>query len=125
MLVGIDLENMHNSVDTKRLERQVANRIPRMAELLYWFRIPGSHVYRDEHGTLHTISVSDGLDQGCPSSKTLAPMAVTEQHEELKDYGRVYGLQDDTYALADCAAVPGICDALANIFTPSGNRVKL
>ena len=83
VLLGVDLENKHNTIDTERLEQQIANRIPRMAELLRWLGAPCSHVYRDEHGALHSIAVQDGLDQGCPSSNALAPLAIAEQHEEL------------------------------------------
>ena len=61
-VLGIDLENMHNSVSTGRLEQQVANRIPRMAELLRWLRIPRTHVYRDTVGQVHSITSNDGLD---------------------------------------------------------------
>ena len=124
VLLGIDLENMHNTVDTKRLEEQVANRIPRMAELLQFLRVPRKHTYRDEHGALHSFTVCDGLDQGCPSSNALAPLAIAEQHEELKEYGRVYGLQDDTYVLASRDKIQALCESLPRIFSPCGPKVK-
>ena len=59
VLVGIDLENMHNTIDSKRLEQQIANRIPRMATLLHWLRVPRTPVYKDENGAFHTIAVHD------------------------------------------------------------------
>ena len=124
VLVGVDLENMHNTVDTQRLEQQIANRIPRMAELLRWLRAPRSHTYRDEHGALHSIMVQDGLDQGCPSSNALAPLAIAEQHEELKEWGSVYGLRDDTYVLVKPDRVAGLRDSLQRIFLPSGQKGK-
>ena len=56
VLVGIDLENMHNSVKIRRLAHQVAHRTPRMAELLKWLSIGRNHVYRAADGELHVIN---------------------------------------------------------------------
>ena len=124
-LLGIDLRNMHGRVRTAHLEHQVAHRVPRMLELMGWVRIPRSHVYPDGQGGLHRIDASDGLDQGCPASNILAPISIADCHEELADYGSVYGLQDDTYLLADKARIPVVCDQLPAIFAPAGQEIVM
>ena len=124
VLLGIDLENMHNTISTERLVSQVAHRIPRMAELLSWIRVPRTHVYVDEQGERHTIDATDGLDQGCPASNLLAPIAIAEAHERLREVGSVFGQQDDTYILCPHDILPTLCSELSNIFRSAGPRVN-
>ena len=121
-LVGIDLANMHNSVKTARLETQVAHKIPRMAELLVWLRSERTHIYKDEYGEVHKVLPRDGLDQGCPASNALAPIAVAEAHGDLAAFRAVFGLQDDTYVLTTRHQVHSLCDSLDRVFAPGSCR---
>ena len=125
VLLGIDLENMHNSIRTGYLTTEIVHKIPRMAELLHWLSVPRTHVFVDEHGVRHRIDAADGLDQGCPASNLLAPVAIVDAHDQLKAFGAVFGQQDDTYVLADPLRMPDLCDALPPAFAPTGTHVKV
>ena len=123
-LIGVDLVNMHCRVRGQYLQHVIPHKVPRMSSMLAWLRIPRTHVYVDEYGAAHTIDAADGLDQGCPASNRLAPIAIADAHQQLSEQGRVFGLQDDTYILADRSLVPPICDNLRDIFAPSGTEVN-